>query len=130
VHDPAALVMTIQGRATFVLVGLIGIALVWRWLAQQRLGYAYAVLWFGIFAGMLTVAAFPALVIYTAALVGLQEHPDSLLRVSAFGFIFVMLLYMSAKTSDLQRRLNALVQTLALRDATARHEAPPADREA
>lgn len=122
---PAAEIFTVYGRVIIALLACGGVAAVYYWLSRRRLGTGYGVLWLGIFGALLAVAVFPITAVWVGRIAGSRE-PEGGLRLGAFLVAFVLLLYMSLKTSQLQRRIEELVQTLALREA-ARKPRPELD---
>jgi hypothetical protein len=98
------------------LAGFGGLYLVHRWLARRNLGVGYGVLWTGVFSALVIIAAFPVAVVWVGDVAGSKE-PEGGLRLGAFLVAYILLLYLSVKTSLQQRRLEELVQILALRDA-------------
>jgi len=124
-RTPAEL-FTPYGRVILALIAVLGIVQVYRWLAARRLGAGYGVLWSSVFVALLVVAAFPITAFWVSWLLGARD-PEGGLRLGAFVFAFVMLLYMSVKTSQLQRRIEELTQALALKDARATDDPKPPD---
>ncbi len=110
-----------HGRLVLALAGIAGLCLVYRWLVRRSLGAGHGVVWTGVFASLIVVAALPGTVVWVGWIAGSQE-PFGGLRLGAFLVAFVLLLYLSVKTSLLQRRIEELVQALALREAREREE--------
>ena len=120
--DGGAPIFTPHGRVILALIGAAGVTAVYRWLSKRRLGTGYGLIWIAVFTSLIGVAAFPRLVPWVAWVAGSRE-PEGGLRLVAFSFTFVILLYLSLKTSQLQHRVDELVQALALKDAPK--SAPP-----
>lgn len=107
---------TLQVRVALVVVACVGLLQIYKWLSRRHLGPGYGMLWIVVFLGLMIIALFPVTVFWAAGVTGARE-PEGGLRLAAFIFVFVMLLYMSVKISQLERRIEELVQALALREA-------------
>ena len=105
-----------HGRLTTIFLAAIGAWQVYRWVSRGRLGVSYGLVWLGVCLALLVVAAFPATLLWAGRLAGTRE-PEGAMRLAGFVFVAAILLHLSLKTSALERRLEELVQALALRDA-------------
>jgi hypothetical protein len=109
---------TVHGRITTAAVALLGAVQIYRWVARRKLGVGYGLVWLGTCLGILLVAAMPSLLVWLGRMAGSRE-PEGALRLAGFLFIAAILLYLSLKASALEDKLERLVQSIALRDATA-----------
>ncbi len=100
-----------------VVVALAALVLVFELLRRRRLREKYAVIWVLISLGTLVVAVFPALLGWTARLVGIQT-PSNLLFFASLVILFAVSLQLSREVGLLEeqsRRLAEEVGSLRLR---------------
>src|SRR3712207_5959762 len=119
-----------------VVLGLIGSVVVLvaiiEMMRRHRLREKYAVIWFLVATGVLTLAIFPGLLTGTADLVGVQV-PVNLLFFAGSLVLLVLTLQHSYELGRLEEKTRTLAEELALlRMEVARHrherepEPPPA----
>jgi hypothetical protein len=112
-----------------VVLGLIGsvvvlVAIV-EMMRRHRLREKYAVIWFFVAAGVLTLAIFPGLLTGTAALLGVQV-PVNLLFFAGSLVLLVLTLQHSYELGRLEEKTRTLAEELALlRLELARHRHQP-----
>lgn len=123
------------GRAHLLLVlltlGVVGFVL--HLVRSGRLRAKYAMLWTTVGAGLVVLAAFPALLDRTALEVGILYPPAAFL-MAAVAFLFVLSVHFSWELSRLEERTRTLAEEVALlRDEMGRprpagpgHEPPDA----
>jgi hypothetical protein len=100
-----------------VVLGLIGsivvlVAIV-EMMRRHRLREKYAVIWFFVAAGVLTLAVFPGLLTGTAALLGVQV-PVNLLFFAGSLVLLVLTLQHSYELGRLEEKTRTLAEELAL----------------
>lgn len=115
------------GRAHLLLVlltlGVVGFVL--HLVRSGRLRAKYAMLWTTVGAGLIVLAAFPALLDRTALEVGILYPPAAFL-MAAVAFLFVLSVHFSWELSRLEERTRTLAEEVALlRDEMGRQR--PAD---
>jgi hypothetical protein len=115
------------GRAHLLLVvltlGVVGFVL--HLVRSGRLRAKYAMLWTTVGAGLVVLAAFPALLDRTALEVGILYPPAAFL-MAAVAFLFVLSVHFSWELSRLEERTRTLAEEVALlRDEMSRQR--PAD---
>jgi hypothetical protein len=117
-----------------VILGVLGSGVVlialFEMLRRHRLREKYAVLWFGVAVGVLTVAIFPGLLTGLADLVGV-EVPVNLLFFLASLFLLVLTLQHSYELGRLEEKTRVLAEEVGLLrlDLAQLHQAggePPA----
>src|SRR3712207_6943627 len=112
-----------------VVLGLIGsvvvlVAIV-EMMRRHRLREKYAVIWFFVAAGVLTLAIFPGLLTGTAALLGVQVPVNLLFFVGSL-VLLVLTLQHSYELGRLEEKTRTLAEELALlRLEVARHRHQP-----
>jgi hypothetical protein len=112
-----------------VVLGLIGsvvvlVAIV-EMMRRHRLREKYAVIWFFVAAGVLTLALFPGLLTGTAALLGVQV-PVNLLFFAGSLVLLVLTLQHSYELGRLEEKTRTLAEELALlRLELSRHRHQP-----
>jgi len=112
-----------------VVLGLIGsvvvlVAIV-EMMRRHRLREKYAVIWFFVAAGVLTLAIFPGLLTGTAGLLGVQV-PVNLLFFAGSLVLLVLTLQHSYELGRLEEKTRTLAEELALlRLEIARHSHEP-----
>ncbi len=112
-----------------VVLGVIGSAVVLvaivEMMRRHRLREKYAVIWFFVAAGVLTLAIFPGLLTGTAALLGVQV-PVNLLFFAGSLVLLVLTLQHSYELGRLEEKTRTLAEELALlRLEVARHRHEP-----
>ena len=100
-----------------VVLGVVGsvvvlVAIV-EMMRRHRLREKYAVIWFFVAAGVLTLALFPALLSRTAELVGVQVPANLLFFVGSL-VLLVLTLQHSYELGRLEERTRTLAEELAL----------------
>lgn len=100
-----------------VVLGVVGsvvvlVALV-EMMRRHRLREKYAVIWFFVAAGVLTLAVFPGLLVGTAALIGV-EVPANLLFFVGSLVLLMLTLQHSYELGRLEEKTRTLAEELAL----------------
>jgi hypothetical protein len=119
-----------------VVLGLIGsvvvlVAIV-EMMRRHRLREKYAVIWFFVAAGVLTLAIFPGLLTGTAAFLGVQVPVNLLFFVGSL-VLLVLTLQHSYELGRLEEKTRTLAEDLALLRlelSQHRHESAGADTDA
>lgn len=110
-----------RGTIFFVIVAVIFMLLVGMLLRSRKLREKYAALW--IVVGLLSIALalFPALLAWSAQLVGVQV-PSNLLFVLAIGMLLGVVLQLSLEVSRIEDRMRVLAEHVAILDAQNRDQ--------
>lgn len=108
-----------RGTFFFVIVALLFLLLVGILLRSRKLREKYAALW--IVVGLLSIilALFPALLAWSARLVGVQI-PSNLLFVLAIAMLLGVVLQLSLEVSRIEDRMRVLAEHVAVLDAQNR----------
>ena len=125
-----------------VVLGIVGsvvvLAAILEMMRRHRLREKYAVIWFLVAAGVLTLAVFPGLLVGTAELIGVQVPANLLFFVGSL-VLLVLTLQHSYELGRLEEKTRTLAEELALLrlevshrgdPTTATPPAPPAQRPA
>ncbi len=100
-----------------VVLGIVGsvvvLAAILEMMRRHRLREKYAVIWFFVAAGVLTLAVFPGLLVGTAELVGVQVPANLLFFVGSL-VLLVLTLQHSYELGRLEEKTRTLAEELAL----------------
>lgn len=107
--------MSLMLRIILIITSFLLVLLVLRKIHKAKLSIDDAIYWI-ISAGVLfLISLFPQLVMYVSDFIGFQSPSNFVFLVIIF-LIIVKLFTMTIQLSNEKRRLNQLIQTLALRD--------------
>lgn len=110
--------MTLQGVIFLWVLNILILLWVFNLSRQRKLSVGYAVVWvFWTVLGLLVVSVPPLLDLVTRAVGAI--FPASALSVLAFGFLFVMQVYVLSQLSILSRRLTLLAQEHSIEHSVA-----------
>ena len=114
-----------------VVLGLIGsvvvLVAILEMMRRHRLREKYAVIWFFVAAGVLTLAVFPGLLTGTAALIGVQVPVNLLFFVGSL-ILLVLTLQHSYELGRLEEKTRTLAEEIALlRLELTEHRRRPGD---
>ena len=100
-----------------VVLGIVGsvvvLAAILEMMRRHRLREKYAVIWFFVAAGVLTLAVFPGLLVGTAELIGVQVPANLLFFVGSL-VLLVLTLQHSYELGRLEEKTRTLAEELAL----------------
>lgn len=105
--------MSLQGILLVDLIGLALIVLMINLLRTHRLNVGYSLTWIAATLAAMVIVSVPSLLDLLPRLVG-AEYPASALSLLAFLFIFLVLIFMSVRLSNLSARQIELVQMLSI----------------
>ncbi|MCB0291159.1 MAG: DUF2304 domain-containing protein [Calditrichaeota bacterium] len=111
--------MSLQGIMVIDLMGLGFIILLINLVRTQKLNVSYAIIWLGAVLGLMSLVSVPELLNLLPRLFG-AIYPASALSLLGFVFIFLVLIFMSVKLSQLSARQVELIQLLAQKELEAR----------
>ena len=111
--------MSLQGIMVIDLMGLGFIILLINLVRTQKLNVSYAIIWLGAVLGLMSLVSVPELLNLLPRLFG-AIYPASALSLLGFVFIFLVLIVMSVKLSQLSARQVELIQLLAQKELEAR----------
>ena len=111
--------MSLQGIMVIDLMGLGFIILLIKLVRTQKLNVSYAIIWLGAVLGLMSLVSVPELLNLLPRLFG-AIYPASALSLLGFVFIFLVLIFMSVKLSQLSARQVELIQLLAQKELEAR----------
>jgi hypothetical protein len=123
----ASTILGVAGSAAILLA-------LFEMMRRHRLREKYALIWALVAVGVITVAAFPALLVRTSEALGL-EVPVNLLFFGAAIVVLVLTLQHSSELSRLEERTRTLAEEIALLrldvdgGASANHPTEPSDGE-
>jgi hypothetical protein len=113
--------MSIQGIVLVDLMGLGLIFLILNLVRIKNLYIGYAAIWFLAISGLMLIVSIPSVLSFLPRLVG-AVYPASAISLLAFGFIFLVLIFMSVQLSILSTRQVELIQALAIKELTEQEE--------
>jgi hypothetical protein len=103
------------GRAHLILVlltaGAVGFVL--HLLRHGRLRAKFAMLWVGVGAALVVLAAFPGLLDWIAARAGIL-YPPAVFLLAAVAFLFLLCVHFSWELSRLEERTRVLAEEVAI----------------
>lgn len=105
--------MTDRAHFFLVLVTLGALGFVLHLLRQGRLRAKFAMLWTGVSMALVVLAAFPGLLDWTAARVGIF-YPPAVFLLAATAFLFLVCVHFSFELSRLEDRTRVLAEEVAL----------------
>lgn len=111
--------MSLQGIIVIDLLGLGFVVLLINLVRTQKLNVSYAIIWLGAVLGLMSLVSVPELLNLLPRLFG-AIYPASALSLLGFVFIFLVLIFMSVKLSQLSARQVELIQLLAQKELEAR----------
>ena len=111
--------MSLQGIMVIDLMGVGFIILLINLVRTQKLNVSYAIIWLGAVLGLMSLVSVPELLNLLPRLFG-AIYPASALSLLGFVFIFLVLIFMSVKLSQLSARQVELIQLLAQKELEAR----------
>jgi len=113
--------MTNRAHVLLVLVTMGTLGFVLHLLRSGRLRAKFAMLWTGVSAALVVLAAFPGLLDWTAERVGIF-YPPAVFLLAATAFLFLLCVHFSFELSRLEERTRVLAEELALLRAERRRQ--------
>lgn len=107
-----------------IIGGAVTLVVLFEMLRRQRLREKYAVIWVVVVAATLTLAIFPGLLSWAAAILGVQV-PANLLFFGAIMLLLVISIQLSYEIGRLEERTRTLAEEVAL--LRLQHESHLAD---
>ncbi len=115
VGDQTYTSLGLSGRAHILvfLVTFAGGLFVLRLLRRRQMRGKYTLLWMGVGAAVLAIAAFPSLLDHTSRFLHVYYAPSTLF-LAAIGFLLLVCIYFSYELSRLEERTRILAEELAI----------------
>lgn len=105
--------MTTRAHVLLVLITVGTLGFVLHLLRSGRLRAKFAMLWTSVGVALVILAAFPGLLDWTAARVGIF-YPPAVFLLAATAFLFVLCVHFSFELSRLEERTRVLAEEVAL----------------
>lgn len=112
--------MSVMLRVFLVICAVVVLAFVVRKIKKAQLSATGSIYWLLLSLGLVVVAVFPQIAFFFSDLLGVQS-PSNFVFLAIIALLLIRQFNLQSQVTQLQTKLTALVQEIALRDT----DAPP-----
>lgn len=110
--------MSVMLRVFLVICAIVVLAFVVRKIKKAQLSATGSIYWLLLSLGLVVVAVFPQIAFFFSDLLGVQS-PSNFVFLAIIALLLIRQFNLQSQVTQLQTKLTALVQEIALRDTDA-----------